>query len=68
MIFGFIKRIFSSDNIQSDSIIMTDPKEIRDISFYECNFKLWNDDFGLTHIGYPGWWLNEAFQNLNKED
>jgi len=32
------------------------------------DFKFWNDDFGLTHIGYPEWWLNEAFQNLNKED
>jgi len=28
MIFDFIKRIFSSDNTQIDSIIMTDPKDL----------------------------------------
>lgn len=42
MIFDFIKRIFSSDNIQIDSIIMTDPKDL-DYSSADCIPRYWFD-------------------------
>ncbi len=42
MIFDFIKRIFSSDNTQIDSIIMTDPKDL-DYSSADCIPRHWSD-------------------------
>lgn len=45
MVFDFIKRLFSGNNIQNDSIVMTDPKDLeitspKNISFFDCKKEL----------------------------